>query len=64
MIAPTVKLSRKLTLGGGSLVTAVVALAVFVAMNPFMTVRPANPLPKELQEIAEPECLAATSISR
>ena len=52
LFAPGVKLGRKLTIAGGSIVTAIVALAVFVGLNPFMTARPRGPLPTQLQELA------------
>jgi 4-amino-4-deoxy-L-arabinose transferase-like glycosyltransferase len=52
LIAPSVALGRKLIVGAGSLATAIVTLAVFVGMNPFMTARPAKPLPPQMQSIA------------
>lgn len=52
LIAPGLVLGRKLIMGSGSLVTLLVALALFVAFNPFMTVRPREPLPQPLQSIA------------
>jgi 4-amino-4-deoxy-L-arabinose transferase-like glycosyltransferase len=52
LIAPGVNLSRKLFLGSGSVVAAIVALALFVGMNPFMTARPSEPLPPPLERIA------------
>ena len=52
LIAPGLNLRRKLILGSGSLVTLLVALALFVALNPFMTVRPREPLALPAQTIA------------
>jgi 4-amino-4-deoxy-L-arabinose transferase-like glycosyltransferase len=58
LIAPVLTLGRKLTIAGGSIAAAAVALAVFVSLNPFMTARPNEPLsrravfinPEELRE--------------
>ena len=41
--------SRKLTITGGAIVTGIVALALFVALNPFVTARPTGGVPAELQ---------------
>ena len=41
--------SRKLTITGGAIVTGIVALALFVALNPFMTARPTGGVPAQLQ---------------
>ena len=63
LIAPGVKLGRKLTIAGGAIVTAVVAFAVFVGLNPFMTARPPGPLRPDLQDARQPEHLAALRLS-
>jgi 4-amino-4-deoxy-L-arabinose transferase-like glycosyltransferase len=52
LIAPGLKLKARLILGCGSIVTALIALALFVALNPFMTARPAEPLPPTIHDIA------------
>jgi len=52
LLAPGLKLRRKLILAGGSLVTLLIALALFIALNPFMTARPTEPLPPPVQTIA------------
>ena len=62
LIAPGVKLGRKLTIAGGAIVTAVVAFAVFVGLNPFMTARPPGPLPP-IASPRQPEHLAALRLS-
>ena len=53
LIAPGLKPGRKLTIGAGSVAMAVVALTVFVALNPFMTARPRGRLSEEARELAE-----------
>ena len=52
LIVPGLGLGRKLTIAGGAIVAAVVAFAVFIGLNPFMTARPPGPLRAEVQELA------------
>jgi 4-amino-4-deoxy-L-arabinose transferase-like glycosyltransferase len=52
LFVPGLELVRKLTIAGGAIVTAVVALAVFVGLNPFMTARPRGVLRADVQELA------------
>jgi 4-amino-4-deoxy-L-arabinose transferase-like glycosyltransferase len=44
---------RKLTITAGAILTSIVALAVFVALDPLMTARPTGALPAELQIVSK-----------
>jgi 4-amino-4-deoxy-L-arabinose transferase-like glycosyltransferase len=46
-------LPRKLTIAAGAILSSIVALAVFVALNPFMTAQPIGDLPAELQDVSK-----------
>jgi 4-amino-4-deoxy-L-arabinose transferase-like glycosyltransferase len=50
--APGLNLPSKLRIAAGAFLTCVVALALFVALNPFLTARPTGNLPADLQEVA------------
>jgi hypothetical protein len=52
LIVPGVKVRDKLLIAGGALATAIVAFAVFVGLNPFMTARPQGALRADLRPIA------------
>jgi hypothetical protein len=52
LIAPVLTLGRKLTIAGGAIVTAVVAFAVFVGLNPVMTAQPPGTLRPDVQALA------------
>ena len=45
VLAPGLKLPCKLTIAAGAILTSLVALALFVALNPFMTARPTGDFP-------------------
>jgi Dolichyl-phosphate-mannose-protein mannosyltransferase len=53
LFTPGLFWARKLTITGGAILTGVVALALFVALNPFMTARPTGALPPELQLVSK-----------
>ncbi len=48
---PGVTMLRRLMLFGGLLITSMIAFAVFVALNPTLTVHPKGPLPAEMREL-------------
>jgi 4-amino-4-deoxy-L-arabinose transferase-like glycosyltransferase len=50
---PGVPSGRKLAVAAAALAALVMAAAVFVALNPFLTARPSGALPAELRELAE-----------
>jgi 4-amino-4-deoxy-L-arabinose transferase-like glycosyltransferase len=52
LVAPRLELGRKLTIAGGAIGTMIVAFAVFVGFNPFMTAQPSGPLPRESRSLA------------
>jgi 4-amino-4-deoxy-L-arabinose transferase-like glycosyltransferase len=51
VLTPGLSWPRKLTITAGAIMTSLVALALFVALDPFMTARPTGPLPAELQAV-------------
>jgi hypothetical protein len=53
VLTPGLDLPRKLTIAAGAVLTCLVALALFVALNPFLTARPTGNLPPELQDVAK-----------
>lgn len=53
VLAPGLNLPRKLTIAAGAILTSLVALALFVALNPFMTAQPTGVLPKDLMDVAK-----------
>jgi 4-amino-4-deoxy-L-arabinose transferase-like glycosyltransferase len=53
VVTPGLNLPRKLTIAAGAILTSIVAFALFVAVNPFMTARPTGALPAELQDVSK-----------
>jgi 4-amino-4-deoxy-L-arabinose transferase-like glycosyltransferase len=53
VLTPGLNWPRKLTLAAGAILSSIVALALFVALNPFMTAQPTGALPAELQAMSK-----------
>jgi 4-amino-4-deoxy-L-arabinose transferase-like glycosyltransferase len=51
VLTPGLSWPRKLTIATGAIMASIVALALFVALDPFLTARPTGPLPAELQAV-------------
>ncbi|MGE5754534.1 MAG: 4-amino-4-deoxy-L-arabinose transferase, partial [Planctomycetaceae bacterium] len=50
---PGILLGRKLAVAVAAMISGVVALGTFVALNPFLTAQPRRPLPPGLQSLAD-----------
>jgi len=52
LVAPSLPLNRRLVTAVATLATIIVAMVVFIGLNPFMTSHPRGPLPNTARELA------------
>jgi 4-amino-4-deoxy-L-arabinose transferase-like glycosyltransferase len=53
LFAPRLTIARRLAIAGAGIASPVIAAAVFIALNPFMTAHPSVKLPKEMAALSD-----------